>query len=109
MKSLGLEPNASALTQVSPQVAADSVAALLWKDLAYSHEIMPLEKARNYGQAFVEQYDFESVTFYSNGEWNEYHQKSSFGYTPVTPATFSAVVMVVHPDFSACLVVEDED
>lgn len=109
MQSLGLQAKPSGLFAVSAQVAASCVASLLWKDLAYRQEIMSLEKAREYGEAFVEQYKLEGATFYTNGNWDKYHQQSSFGYTPLTDATFSAVVMVVHPKFAACLVVEDED
>lgn len=109
MHSLGLEEKPEALSAVSPEVAANSVAALLWKDLAYGHEFMPWPKALAHGQAFVAEHDGDGATFYVNGEWDRYHQGSGCAYTPLSDATFSAVVMVVHPEFAACLLVEDED
>jgi hypothetical protein len=109
MQLLGLEAKPGALLEVSPQVAASCIAALLWKDLAYKYEFMPREAAERFGESFVEQYTCEGATFYTNGKWDQYHQQSTFGYIPLTSATFSAVVIVVHPEFAACLVVEDED
>jgi hypothetical protein len=109
MPLLGLVANLSALIEVSSQVAAGCIEALLWKDLAYKCECMPRETAARHGAAFVEQYACEGAVFYVNGRWDRYHEQATFGYSPLTSATFSAVVMVVHPEFAACLVVEDED
>ena len=109
LRSLSVEPNADALFEVSADRAADCLTALLWKDLAYSCEMMPEARAEAYAKQFIAQFPHDSTRFFTNGEWERYHEVTAFSYTPVTKATFSAVVMVVSPDYAVGVVIEDED
>jgi len=109
MQHIGIAAVPDALREVSSSIAAECIASLLWKDMAYGHEFMSLEKARDYANSYIGQFDFEQVRFYTNGSWHEYHVKSGCAYTPLTEATFSAVILAVHPQFAAGLIIEDED
>jgi hypothetical protein len=91
LSSMGIEPNADALFEVSlSRVVASTTAEEYAKDF-----FVPLSG--------------DGARFFTNGDWDRYHQHSSFGYMPLTNATFSATVMDVHPKYAVCVVVEDED
>ncbi|MGJ7614145.1 MULTISPECIES: hypothetical protein [unclassified Variovorax] len=110
LKSFGLEPQADALSEVTREVAAACISALLWRDMAYSStEFMPKQKAEGYAQGFLEEYAAEGARFFTNGRWDQFHGSSGFPYSPLTGATFSAVVLVACPGVATCLLVEDED
>ena len=77
--------------------------------MAYGIEMMPKACAEAYAKEFIDQFPLGSARFFTNGERDQYDRVSAFTYTPMTKATFSAVVMVVHPKYAVCVVVEDED
>jgi hypothetical protein len=107
--SLGIEPNADALFEVPFDRAVDCLTALLWKDMAYGTEMMPKACAEAYAKELIDQFPREGARSFTNGEWDQYDQVSAFSYMPITKATFSAVVIVVHPKYAVCILVEDED
>ena len=109
MKSLGIEPNPEALFEVSFSRAIGCLTILLWKDLAYSLELMPKDRAEAYAKQFVEQFSPENTRFFTNGDWDEYDKLSGISYSPLTPATFSAVLMGLHSTYAIAVVIEDED
>lgn len=109
MSSLHIAPNAGALLEVTFSRAIDCLTALLWKDLAYGVEMMPKAHAETYAKQFFDQFFRDNARFFTNGAWDRYDQVSAFSYTPLTKATFSAVLMVVHPKYAIAVVVEDED
>ncbi len=110
LKSLGLEPLTNALSEVTREIAASCISTLLWRDMAYrSTEFMSKQKADGYADDFLENYAVANSQFFTNGRWDKYHESSSFPYSPLTAATFSALVLVVCPEVATCLLVEDED
>jgi hypothetical protein len=109
LSSMGIEPNADALFEVSLSRTVESLTELLSKDMVYGCEMMPRATAEEYAKDFFVPLSGDGTRFFTNGDWDRYHQHSSFGYMPLTNATFSAVVMVVHPKYAVCVVVEDED
>lgn len=72
-------------------------------------EFMPKQKADGYAHEFLKEYAVGDARFFTNGRWDQYHGSSGFQYSPLTAATFSAVVLVVCPGVATCLLVEDED
>ncbi|WP_234385336.1 hypothetical protein [Paracidovorax avenae] len=111
LESFCLQPDAGALSEVTREVAAACVSALLWCDMAYGVELMPREKADAHAHRFLEQCAAEGATFFTNGRWDLYHDGGGAPSTwsPLTSATFSAAVLVVCPAVATCLLVEDED
>lgn len=111
LESFGLQPDAGALSEVTREVAAACVSALLWRDMAYGVELMPREKANAHAHRFLEQCAAEGATFFTNGRWDLYHDGGGAlsTWSPLTSATFSAAVLVVCPAVATCLLVEDED
>lgn len=106
---LGLFAEPGALKDIAPEIAVECLVAMLWKDLAYDDEQMPLATARQHARAFVDAYSGEDTIFFANGRWDRYRTQSGVAFTPLTPATLGAVVVAVHPAYAACLVVDDED
>jgi hypothetical protein len=109
LSSIGIEPNAAALFEVSLGRAVDCLTELLLKDMAYGCEMIPRTTAEECAKDFFVPLSGDGARFFTSGERDRYHQHPSFGYMPLTNATFSAVVMVVLPKYAVCVVVEDED
>ncbi|AVS70040.1 hypothetical protein C8247_05990 [Paracidovorax avenae] len=111
LESFGLQPDAGALSEVTREVSAACVSALLWRDMAYGVELMPRERADAHAHRFLEECAVEGATFFTNGRWDLYHDGGggTSAWSPLTSATFSAAVLVVCPAVATCLLVEDED
>jgi hypothetical protein len=109
LKNLGLVQEPESLLKITSAQAIATVETILWKDLAYNSELMPRATAREHAEYFVNEFTDDNTSTYSNGDWPEYHQRSSSGWNPMTSATFDAGVIVIHKDYVACLWVEDED
>jgi hypothetical protein len=109
LKSMSLAPEPEGLKEIDTSTAEKIIEAILWKDLAYGAEIMPKEQASKYALWFVEQYSSQECKLYTNGDWVNYHQKSSNGWHPLTDATFDGGIIIVHPQYAICIWVQDED
>lgn len=109
MKNLGIHPNPDALTEIDGYYAIDVLENILWKDLAYGTEIMPRHEANIYAKALISQLSCEDITYYTNGDWKNYHTNQSAESNNITDATFDAGVLAVSHDYVVFIWVEDED
>ena len=110
MELFGLAPLPEQLREIEQTEAKGIIKTILWKDLAYSSELiseaMAIERANYLFSLF---YD-ASVKLYTNGDWDNYHESGrSAGSNPLTSSTFDAGVLFIGKKFSACIWVEDED
>jgi hypothetical protein len=106
---MNLAPDPEGLSEIDDRAAIKIIEAILWKDLAYHAEIMPKEQAGEYARWFIENFSGPESRFFTNGDWNDYHQTVSNSWYAFTDATFDAGVIVVSPQYAICLWVEDED
>ena len=99
-EEFGLREDPSAFEPVAASDAVALVTSVLHKDMAYSHPLMPEERAKELAQRFLAQFGAEA-RFYSNG-WPR-------AWKPATDATFDTGVLVIGDERSGCIWVEDED
>jgi hypothetical protein len=82
-------------------------------DAAYNSEIIPLPRAAELADRFLDQFGTDGVRYYTNGTFHEARGPSltwsGASWNPATEATFDTGVLVVGPNGSGCLWVEDED
>ena len=109
LSGFGLFPEPGNLKEVSTKEAKEIVETLLWKDLAYSGEIMPLEAAREYTEYLITDVVPQGSQYYTNALWQKYHGASSFDFTPFTKSTFDGGIIAVSKKMSFLFWVEDED
>jgi hypothetical protein len=106
---VGLAPKPEYLNEIDGNYAEKVIETILWKDLAYGVEIMPKDKAQRYAKEFLKEFYNYECQLYTNGDWKNYHEKSSTVCSPLTSATFDAGVLVVHPKYLVSIWVRDED
>ncbi len=104
-----LKANQAALTEINAKEAVDIITALLWKGLAYNSEIMPLAEAQGYANELVESFAQIGNRFFTNAEWQKYHEASAFSYHSFTDATIDGGIMVTNANSAMVFWVEDED
>ena len=109
MKSFGLFPNPEALREIDVKSAKEVLVSVLWKDLAYKTELISKELAEERAGFLIEQFQDSSTKMYTNGDWVNYHEKKSSGWSPLTSSTFDAGVIFVDRKHAACVWVEDND
>ncbi len=109
LSGFGLFPNEENLIEVKIDIACKIVEAILWRDLAYSGEIMPREEAKKYSEYLVYSVAPDKSTFYTNVEWHKYHGASSFGLRPFTGSTFDGGILCIGKNSAMSIWVEDED
>jgi len=95
-REFGLRDDAECYREIAKPSARLSVRQLLHRDLAYSAEVMPQEQAEQLTERFFEQFGPGARFFTIN-------------WCPATDATFDEGVLVLGPQRSGCLWVEDED
>jgi hypothetical protein len=112
LSAFGLAPEPSFLHEVTGDRAAQVLAAVLHRDMAYKCEVMPAARAKELAYQFLASQE-TGAKFYINADWSEYFAPkqgpSSFGWNPLTESTFDAVVLVVGQRYATCIWVEDED
>jgi hypothetical protein len=109
LSGFGLSPNEENLIEVTIEIACEIVEAILWRDLAYSCEIMPREEAKRYSEYLLCFMAPPESTFYTNAEWHKYHRASSFGFSAFTSSTFDGGILCVGKNSAMSIWVEDED
>ncbi len=109
LSGFGLAPNEEKLTEVTIEIACEIVEAILWRDLAYSSEIMSREEAKRYSEYLIYSMAPPESTFYTNAVWHNYHGASSFGYSGFTSATFDGGIICVGKNSAMSIWVKDED
>jgi hypothetical protein len=95
-QEFGLRNDARCYREIDEATAQLSVRRLLHRDLAYSAEIMPECQAEKLTEKFFAQFG-GGARFFTNN------------WCPATDATFDEGVLVMGPQHSGCLWVEDED
>ncbi len=95
-QEFGLRNDAACYREIDEASARLTVQRLLYRDLAYSAEIMPERQAEQLTEEFFAQFGGGARFFTNNG-------------CPVTEATFDEGVLVLGSHRSGCLWVEDED
>lgn len=95
-KEFGLRPDTACYREIDEASARLWVQRLLHRDLAYSAEVMPEQQAKQLTERFFAQFGAGAICFTNN-------------WCPATDATFDEGVLVIGPQRSGCLWVEDED
>ncbi len=109
MESFGLAPLPECLRKIEQDEAIGVLKTILWKDLAYSSEMISEEQALERASYLYTLFYDASAKLYTNGNWENYHKGKSAGSSPLTSSTFDAGVLFFSKKFSACIWVEDED
>lgn len=105
----GLLPKIADLMAISAIKAEGILATLLWKDMAYSAEIISLEYAQQLARHFV-MTQKAGTKFFSNADWQaSLDHSNGFGWTPFTDATYDGGVIAVGSNYASCIWFEDED
>jgi hypothetical protein len=113
-REFGLRDEAGCYKEIDQQDARQLVQTLLHRDMAYNAEVMPEARAAELADAFLAQFG-PGTRYFSNGNWHLPPVARTDGvvwgasWDPVTPATFDAGVLVIGPEQSGCLWIEDED
>jgi hypothetical protein len=81
--------------------------------LAYDYEIMPADRAEEFSDRFLAQFGTDHIRYFTNGTFHERPRprgtKAVVSWNSVTSATFDTGVLIIGPQRSGCLWVEDED
>lgn len=113
LKRLGFFDNTERLDTISVELAREIIARILWKDLAYSAELMPKNKAYEFADNILDEYHTRQCTIYTNSTWEECKTENLnlelSRYNPMTNATFDSGIIIKHPNYCFCIWVEDED
>lgn len=113
--SFSLSPDVSNYHQIVKSEALQILTLILHRDMAYHEEIMPEETAAALSATFLQSFEDESATFFTNADYTRkggiFGKQGRFGPTwyPVTKAAFDAGVIVLSKTQCACLWIEDED
>ncbi|MFO0797040.1 MAG: hypothetical protein U0804_06150 [Gemmataceae bacterium] len=109
----GLAPDADRYREIDAATARRLIELVLHRDLAYRYELMPAARAVDLADRFLAPFGTDGVRYFTNAMFDEKAEPmftlSSFGWNPVTAATFDTGVLVVGPRRCGCLWVEDED
>lgn len=94
--AFGLRSDDIAYREIDEVEARSSAISILFRDLAYNTEVMPLPQAERLADSFLAQFGSDGKYFTNN-------------WTPATEATFDAGILVIGQKLCGCLWVEDED
>ena len=101
----GLTPDASLLVEHDRESAFAILRELLWKDMAYDGECMPMSQAEEIAQSLLQQYGAPQSKYFSNGDWSKRE-----GWNPLTESTFDAGLVITGSDGEYfCIWFQDED
>lgn len=105
IKRVGLSAEPSDLRNIGREEAVDTVSEVLWRDLAYHHELIENEQARQAALRFVDEFALADAEFYNNRQASG----DSSVWSPVSNSTFDLCLLIVNADSAICVVAEDED
>jgi hypothetical protein len=112
-REFGLADDPGPYKEIDAAAAKRLVQTLLHLDMAYNAEVMPAARAAELAERFLAQFASAGVRFYTNSTFHECRGGkltwSGVSWDPVTSATFDTGVLVIGPESSGCLWVEDED
>ena len=109
----GLASDSATYREIDATAARRLFSLILNQDMAYNAEIMPWARAIELTDRFLDKFSTDGVRFYTNGTFQETPGAKLFwsgaSWNPATAATFDTGVLIVGPNCSGCLWVEDED
>lgn len=108
VKGLGFHDIGAAWREVDLASAKKILMRILYKDLAYDQELMPLADAQTLADQVIDLCG-SNASFYTNGDYDLEENKQSVEWTPITNATFDTGVIFVGESQIGLLWVEDED
>jgi hypothetical protein len=112
-REFGLSGDAAHYREIDAASARRLAELVLHVDLAYKMAIMPAARAGELADRFLSQFANGAVRYFTNGTFHELPGAradwSGTSWDPVTDATFDTGVLVLGPEYSGCLWVEDED
>jgi len=103
--AFGLSTDSKTYNEIDAETACHILTEILHSDLAYNSEIMPLQKAAELASRFLKQYPERDCRFFTNGSL--FLKANVKSWNPATDATFDTGVIVLGPNNSGCLWVED--
>ena len=105
LKKFGLEPDADALIEHDRNSASLILRALLWKDMAYDDECMPVTQAEYFAEQVLLQFSEPASRYFSNGNW-----ANKESWNPLTESTFDGGIIISNPTGQYfCIWFQDED
>jgi hypothetical protein len=109
----GLSGDPCVYREIDATAAQRLVQFVLNQDMAYNAEIIPMPRAAELAERFLDQFGINGARFYTNGVFRESNDPSltwpGASWNPATEATFDTGVLIISPTCSGCLWVEDED
>src|SRR5262245_44035349 len=113
-REFGLRDDPASYREIDESAARRLLQLILHRAMAYNAEIMPAERAAQLADQFLGQFG-RGAQFFTNGDFHEPLRRvsesvwSGASWHPVTNATFDTGVLVIGPQCSGCLWIEDED
>jgi len=107
----GLASTPGTYFQVKAVEAKAILTEVLSFDMAYHCELMPRDEAERLAKSFVDSFEEDGASYYTNGEFGQPRKHPNVGpnWTPATTATFDTGVVVLAPTRTACAWFMDED
>lgn len=106
----GLTTHDGLPTKIDAEQAKGVLETLLWKDMAYSSEIMPLKTAAKLAHNFLSSLNLERSVFFTNGDWYLRSENvSGNGWNSMTNSTFDGGIIAIDGGFAFCIWFQDED
>jgi hypothetical protein len=109
----GLADDPASYKEIDVVAARRLIQLLLSQDMAYNSDIVPPALAAELTERFLDQFGAVGVRFYTNGTFHLVQGPrltwSGVSWDPMTQATFDTGVLIVGPQCSGCLWIEDED
>lgn len=102
---VGLPAEPCNLRKISRREAADTIAEALSRDLAYHHELIDKEQARQAALSFIDEYALAHAEFYNNRQLSS----DPSAWFPVSQSTFDLCLLIINADSAICFVAEDKD
>jgi hypothetical protein len=103
--TVGLPEGSSELRKIAQEEAIDTMTSILWRDLAYTTELIKKEEAHQRAQEFINEYASTGASFYNNLQ----SAADSGPWSPVSDSTFDRCMLIVNTDSAVCVLAEDED
>lgn len=85
---------------------------ILWKDLAYSSELISEGEAAKVSYDFIREYSNGKSIFFTNVDWKESTASAKeriVSWTPFTDSTFDAGIIIKNENCIIVVWAEDED
>ena len=108
LEKFGLIPNKSLLVEKNKEETLEILTELLWKNLAYSHERIPKNRAIFFAQQIIMEHQSPDNRYFSNVLWSAPESQSM---AALTKSTFDAGIIIASEITKKyfCIWFEDED